>query len=176
MERWSRGWSHDITQLQPDIVQPSTASDFPHTPRHVTGGEIYCHAAEIYPTIFLHNREKRKEEEVYSGSSAVNSWEHGPSAIWEESEGGEAFCFLIMPDLHALGADSRPFFWFVLCNCPLAVGMRRKRKVQNTLQRCQSAVVNSWAESQRLRFKDGITRRNNFWTSKRPAAFHVFKQ
>lgn len=122
------------------------------------------------------NREKRKEEEVYSGNSAVNSWEHGRSAIWEESEGGEAFCFLIMPDLHALGADSRPFFWFVLCNCPLAVGMRRKRKVQNTLQRCQSAVVNSWAESQRLRFKDGVTRRNNFWTSKRPGAFHVFEQ
>lgn len=73
-----------------------------------------------------------------------------------------------LPDLHALGADSRPFFWFVLCNCPLAVGMRRKRKVQNTLQRCQLAVVNSWAESQRLRFKDGITSRNNFWTSKSP--------
>lgn len=81
-----------------------------------------------------------------------------------------------LPDLHALGADSRPFFWFVLCNCPLAVGMRRKRKVQNTLQRCQSAVANSWAESQRLRFKDGVTSRNNFWTSKSPGAFYVFEQ
>lgn len=81
-----------------------------------------------------------------------------------------------LPDLHALGADSRPFFWFVLCNCPLNVGMRRKRKVQNTLQRCQLAVVNSWAESQRLRFKDGVTSRNNFWTSKSPGAFYVFEQ
>lgn len=103
-----------------------------------------------------------KKEKVYSGSSAVNSWEHWRSAIWEESEGGEAFCFLIMPDLHALGADSRPFFWCVLCNCPLTVGMQRKRKVQNTLQRCQSAVANSWAELQRLAFKDGITSRHNF--------------
>lgn len=63
MERWSRGWSHDdITQLQPGIVQSSTASDFPHTPKCMAGEEIYSHATEIHPTIFLHNCQQHREK------------------------------------------------------------------------------------------------------------------
>lgn len=175
MERWSRGWSHDITELQPGIVQPSTATDFPHTPRHVTGGEIYSHAAEMYPTIFLHNcRQQREKKRRFTVGAVQWTAENTGAAPYGRNQREARPSAL--PDLHALGADSRPFFWFVLCNCPLTVGMRRKRKVQNTLQRCQLAVVNSWAESQRLRFKDGVTSRNNIWTSKSPGAFYVFKQ
>lgn len=152
MERWSRGWSHDIMKPQSSIVQPSIDSDFPHTPRHVTGGEIYSLAAEIYPVIFLHywwwrrrGRRRRRFTEDWDSASTVNSWVLGRDAIWEESGGGDCFP-LILPDLPALKVNILlplfPLILFVLFNCLLPFGVWRKEKKKSRALSC--AVIQQW--------------------------------
>lgn len=60
MEMLSQGWSHDIIKLQSSIVQPSIASDFPHTPGHVTGGEVCSwNISGLFSPLLA---EKKKEE------------------------------------------------------------------------------------------------------------------
>lgn len=142
MERWSRGWSHDdITQLQPGIVQPSSASDFPHTPKCMAGGEIYSHAAEIHPAIFLHNCRQQR------GGEKKRTWFTVGAVQWTAENMGAAPCGRNQREVRPSAFSSRltslhleqtaaPLLWFVLCNCPLTVGMQGKVKMQNTLQLC----------------------------------------
>lgn len=129
-------------------------------PSERTGGEIYSHASEIHPTIFLHNCWQQRERER-ERNRWFYSWEDGRSAMWEESEGGEAFCSLVS---HS-EKTATTFFWFVSCNLPATVRMQEQKKKPKNRTPC-SCVTHPWGvaaflqrlirsrtELQRLRFK-----------------------
>lgn len=129
MGRWSWGWRHDIMKLQSNIVQPSIAFDFPHTARHVTGGEV-----ERHPVFFSITGGEEGGRGGGGSASTANSWAVWPDATWEESGRGDSYS-LILPNLPALTVTVLLLLllflhiWFVLFHClfllPFAVSSSR---------------------------------------------------